>query len=319
MKNYKVKQLKKVPPSHYKVISDYSSSGHVIIDSNNKIIYANIAIINLFQVSNSTINGLRFGNAFNCCETDENKITCGQSKHCDNCRIKYLFNPSSKIDLSAVQYKYKYKNSYYCKWLDFHTETIFYKKEKAAMITVHDVTKYIVENIRLKNKLEIDLATGALNKFSLMKKVDNLIKTRNNKSFSACMIDFDDFKIINDTYGHLTGDSVLEVFSTISKEHVQGFDIFGRYGGEEFVFVFIDTTPSQAIDILRHIYEEFNSYLIKDISRPLTLSCGLSYVDKQSTIYKTGTELIGYIDKLLYKAKQTGKNKIVSDNNEYLF
>ena len=131
--------------------------------------------------------------------------------------------------------------------------------------------------------------------------------------------DFDDFKIINDTYGHLTGDSVLEVFSAISKEHVRGFDIFGRYGGEEFVFVFINTTPSQAINILRHIYKEFNGYLIKDISRPLTLSCGLSYVGKQSTTYKTGTELIGYIDKLLYKAKQTGKDKIVSDNSEYLF
>lgn len=291
----------------------------MIIGYNGRIISVNNDLREMLQSYNRPIRGMYFGNAFSCFATNDKTITCGQNEHCKTCKINLLINQGILKDTMAFRYQYKQQGNYFCKWLDLSVKPIIFKKDKAILVTLHDVTKYIIENIKLKNKLEIDLATGALNKFSLMAKVDNLIKLNHEKSFTACMMDFDDFKIINDTYGHLTGDSVLEVFSTISKKHIRRFDFFGRYGGEEFVFVFINLKPSQAIETLRQIYVEFNSYLIKDISNPLTLSCGLSYVEKATSEFKDGTELIGHIDKLLYKAKQTGKNKMVTETDEYYF
>jgi len=305
--------------SKYGKVTKHSSYGQLIIGYDGCVISANNDLRDMLQSYNKPILGMHFGNAFSCFATKDNTIDCGQNELCQKCKINRLINQGYLNNSTTFRYQYKHQNNYFCKWFDLSVKPIIFKKDKALILTLHDVTKYIIENIKLKNKLEIDLATGALNKFSLMTKVDNLIRLNHEKSFTACMMDFDDFKIINDTYGHLTGDSVLEVFSTISKKHIRRFDFFGRYGGEEFVFVFINLKPSQAVETLRQIYVEFNSYLTKDISKPLTLSCGLSYIEKATSEFKNGTELIGHIDKLLYKAKQTGKNKMVTETDEYYF
>jgi PleD family two-component response regulator len=61
------------------------------------------------------------------------------------------------------------------------------------------------------------------------------------------------------------------------------------------------------------------AFLFEGIHKPLSFSCGLLYVDQEKTQFNDGTELVRYVDRLLYKAKETGKNRIVSDEGEYFF
>jgi diguanylate cyclase (GGDEF)-like protein len=303
----------------YKTIFDRSHCSHILLDENNKILLANKAAYKLLNNTGSSITGLYFGNVLNCIATPDN-IVCGKNESCNGCQIKNLSVSSGIVNRTfTYRFRYKHNGNFCCKWLEFHINTFLILNKRYFLITMYDISRYMMKNLKLKNKLTIDLATGALNKFSLMHRIDNIIKFQQYMIFTACMIDFDDFKTINDTYGHLTGDTVLEVFSTMSKEEIRKSDFFGRYGGEEFVFIFANTDLLQAVEILQRVYMRFKGYLQKDINRSLTLSCGMSLINQKDSVYANGTELIGHIDKLLYKAKQSGKNKIVSDNKTYYF
>jgi diguanylate cyclase (GGDEF)-like protein len=302
-----------------------SSIGQVIICDNYRIMTANKKIIQNFSIPHEEVHGKRFGNAFHCFSTNQNKLLCGQSEKCNGCKIRIkleeiFINNTTANRVNTFPYWYYIGNDFHCKWFNFNVEPLIYRGHKYALINLVDVTNYIRDKIQLRNKLKIDLATGALNKYSLMIKINKLLNRKENiKSFTVCMIDFDDFKIINDTYGHLAGDEVLEAFSNIVRSFVRKYDIFGRFGGEEFIFVFIDTDPDEVLRILRRIQQEFKAFLFEGMHKPLSFSCGLLYVDQEKTQFNDGTELVRYVDRLLYKAKETGKNRIVSDEGEYFF
>jgi diguanylate cyclase (GGDEF)-like protein len=139
------------------------------------------------------------------------------------------------------------------------------------------------------------------------------------KSLSMAMFDIDNFKQINDTYGHNIGDEVLVKFANILTTRLRETDIIARYGGDEFIVVFPNTDLSNAINIC----EEIRNLVMKEtivVSKNITsmkpglvrikffVSCGVS---SYSESFSTAEEFIDYVDRLLYKAKQSGKNKVV--------
>ncbi len=125
------------------------------------------------------------------------------------------------------------------------------------------------------------------------------------------MLDADHFKMINDQYGHLTGDQVLREIANIIKESVREIDLVGRFGGEEFCVVLPDTDLEGATVVAERIRKSAEQKLIKayDNSLHITLSIGV-------TIYPTDgklmEELMDKADWALYRAKSQGRNCVVA-------
>lgn len=153
-----------------------------------------------------------------------------------------------------------------------------------------------------------DALTGAYNHGFIFDKLREEVEFAKLKSscLSLLFMDLDLFKKVNDTYGHPVGDRVLVQLSEIFKENSRKTDHYGRYGGEEFLFVMPHTDIEQAKVFTQRLHEMFSDTRIKGIDKSVTFSGGLvQYDGKESHI-----DLIKRADDLLYEAKRSGRNII---------
>ncbi len=125
------------------------------------------------------------------------------------------------------------------------------------------------------------------------------------------MIDIDYFKNVNDTYGHIYGDSILQQVSKIIFEAIRGQDMAGRYGGDEFIVMLYDTDKNAAFLVAERIRRavEEHCFECRGIRTMLTVSAGLS-VFVPGTTGTTVRDLIDQADRALYESKRRGKNRI---------
>ncbi len=159
-----------------------------------------------------------------------------------------------------------------------------------------------------------DSLTGLLNRSYFYERLTEEIERTKRHGLPTCliMLDIDNFKMVNDTYGHQVGDEVLKWLSQLLRNTIRTIDVASRYGGEEFTVILPNTTKEDA----RIIAERTCSAIAKrsslqkkipQLSR-LTVSVGLaSFPEDASSIH----ELINHTDKALYQAKHLGKNKVV--------
>ena len=120
------------------------------------------------------------------------------------------------------------------------------------------------------------------------------------------LIDIDDFKSINDTYGHQVGDDILVQVSNTISNNIRSADIGARWGGEELAVYF----PKVNLETGRRIAERIRQ-AVRDQTHPrVTVSCGLAYWN--SSLPDTTKALFKRADTALYKAKNTGKDKVVA-------
>ena len=165
---------------------------------------------------------------------------------------------------------------------------------------------------RLKEMAMKDHLTGLYNRMLLIELLEK--ELANNKrgmlGTAFVMLDVDNFKKVNDTYGHLAGDMILSQLSQILTSSVRIEDVVGRYGGEEFGIVLKQTDEDIAIKICERIRKRIEKFEFqwKDYKINITISIGLcykKYVDEVET-----EEIIRRADHVLYKAKTHGKNRI---------
>jgi len=190
--------------------------------------------------------------------------------------------------------------------------------KKESLIKMVNLFNVFLNNIRLYNitkELSIkDSLTGLYNRRIIYEYLEKEIakNRRSNTPFSIVLIDLDDFKKINDNYGHLVGDKVLREISLLLKTKVRGTDIVGRFGGEEFIIILPETSKKQAFLIAKRIKRNVSEHLIylehgKKIS--ITASFGIAGCPKDAI---TLNGLLNIADKRLYKAKTLGKDFIVA-------
>lgn len=153
----------------------------------------------------------------------------------------------------------------------------------------------------------IDPLTTSGNRRLLETKLSEVIANQNREQSSMCLIllDLDDFKDINDEYGHAVGDQILISVCNLVKEHTRVLDSLYRYGGDEFIIAPLSMnlkTAKHLAEKIRHIVE--NHKFTHDIK--LTLSIGVS----EYNIDDTSESWIGRADISLYKAKNDGRNKV---------
>ncbi|HEV2609893.1 MAG TPA: GGDEF domain-containing protein [Noviherbaspirillum sp.] len=155
-----------------------------------------------------------------------------------------------------------------------------------------------------------DELTGLYNRRQLQAELAHAILQANTmaKSFSVCVIDIDHFKQINDSDGHLAGDAVLQRFASIARETIRDSDIFGRYGGDEFLQILPDTDLKGAVmhaERLR-VYAHFMDVQKLACRKNISLSIGVAQYYPGEEI----TDLIARADSALYRAKQLGRNRV---------
>ncbi len=138
---------------------------------------------------------------------------------------------------------------------------------------------------------------------------------RHQRELSLLMIDIDHFKDVNDTYGHLAGDSVLRDMASIISKRLRPDDEIGRYGGEEFAAVLPETALAGAVSIaedLRKLVEE-HPFVVEGEQIKITVSIGVAEL-------QPGMDSKGFFkaaDELLYKAKNNGRNRVVPPPSDF--
>lgn len=156
-----------------------------------------------------------------------------------------------------------------------------------------------------------DQLTGIENRHYLHQKLDLLFKgsLKSNEGFVVGMVDVDDFKRINDQYGHFCGDEVLQHTSKVLKESLRKTDFVGRWGGEEFLVVLPNTDMADGLEILERVRVSLeNSILNHDNSQiKTTITIGAAEFKKTISL----DDLIQQADQRLYWGKQNGKNRVV--------
>jgi len=156
---------------------------------------------------------------------------------------------------------------------------------------------------KLTQKIQTDPLTGAYNKRYFNNKIEKIID-KNEKCIVA-VIDLDDFKKINDTYGHQIGDNVLVEFTNLVQNNIRNDDIFSRWGGEEFLLLLCDISLDDAIKKIEFIRILIDAFNFTDIGH-LTISIGVAYTDEKDSVHT----LLKRADEALYEAKKYGKNRV---------
>jgi diguanylate cyclase (GGDEF)-like protein len=160
---------------------------------------------------------------------------------------------------------------------------------------------------KLRKMATTDSLTGVLNHRALMESLSHAMES--NPSFaSACsviLLDVDNFKQLNDQYGHIAGDDALRVMGTVLAQSVPHGAAVGRYGGEEFMIVLPGTSEATATAVAEEVRRRIQ--LAKTTSRPITVSVGVTTSYSGS---KSNQSVIDEADRALYKSKRSGKNRV---------
>lgn len=180
----------------------------------------------------------------------------------------------------------------------------------AAMLRIRALTRRLEMQTRTLERMAlVDTLTGVSNRRSLDERLPGLVDAAADVggSLSVLMLDIDHFKRINDTFGHATGDRVLEVLGALLTEHTRRDDVAARYGGEEFALVCPNTSVSEALCLGDRIRERLGD-ATEDICGRQTLSFGVSATDLFDQAVGP-PELLASADAALYRAKRTGRNR----------
>ncbi len=132
---------------------------------------------------------------------------------------------------------------------------------------------------------------------------------RRDAPLAFAMIDLDNFKTVNDSYGHPTGDRVLKNLSRLLQQRLRKTDVIGRYGGEEFAVILIDTDGPTAFEVLDEIRAGFAQILqlSGNVEFSTTFSCGIAVFPD----YPDAASLNAAADRALYEAKKSGRNQVI--------
>jgi diguanylate cyclase len=180
------------------------------------------------------------------------------------------------------------------------------KRLLAAEARIAELERALEET---RNTAFSDPLTGALNRRGFERAYTREMARcrRSKKNLALVMIDLDDFKALNDQYGHLAGDKVLVHLVRVLQDSMRPSDVVCRFGGEEFVLMLPDTSLGDACKVAQRFLSEF-SLVVPDIGQAVTFSAGVVSHDYLESL----DEALQRADAATYAAKHAGKNRIVS-------
>lgn len=178
-----------------------------------------------------------------------------------------------------------------------------------------EIQKLQQELVKLSDTVRTDQLTGVLNRRGLDEalKVEIARAQRSENQLSVAFIDIDNFKTMNDTFGHDVGDRALQHLAKLMQETVRPTDVVSRMGGEEFVVLLPDTNIEEAVITVTRLQRALTKTLFMQNNQKLliTFSAGVS-------LMKTGeseASVIGRADQAMYLAKKSGKNRVMTEED----
>ncbi len=257
-------------------------------------------------------------------------------------KISILLEKASKMRRKSDIFVSALRMEFYLLHPAFYTFIQFFKilqPEKPARINYESHLNKIIETLKnyREETLDLDLFGEVLNnllkenrKLVVLSNIDFLTKIFNRRGFykainpfiflaqrsnynvAMMMIDVDNFKRVNDIYGHKAGDDILKMISDAIKKNVRRSDIIGRYGGEEFLVFF----PHVSSNAICKLGDKIRQNIEKDSSKniPVTVSIGISQKVINGIPENELDLLIKKADEAMYEAKRQGKNKVVVYN-----
>lgn len=295
-------------------------------------------IIKYDSIEIALVNGQLLKYEF--CEVDGKKVYKEDHKITENTLESYVVNYCQDIYINDIENEYK-------NYIDEYDESLEYNIYKSVIMipiiisnkikgivsiksnientyrienitSLKILTSYVgiaLENARLYKEVEYnanhDTLTGLYNRRKSLvegQKIFNEIMLKNQDGF-VIIIDIDNFKLVNDTYGHLSGDEVLKSVSNQLFKLCEDKDIFGRYGGEEFI-IFSKRSKEECYHTAEVIRKSIKDTTITSIDGQdinVTVSIGISKLEPKELSFN---QCIDYSDKALYNSKTQGKDRI---------
>ncbi len=164
---------------------------------------------------------------------------------------------------------------------------------------------------RHKTAALVDPLTGISNRRAFLQDGEAQLKRQaiDPRPTAVMLLDLDNFKSINDRFGHAAGDRVLEIFADVSSGCLRRIDLFGRLGGEEFAALLRDTTRERALAIAEQIRTSFAEATRDVDGRPVAATVSIGIVISHDAVLDLST-LLAQADHALYRAKESGRNRV---------
>lgn len=173
------------------------------------------------------------------------------------------------------------------------------------------------KNDNLYQLATTDSLTGIYNRAYLFQnlQVEFNRASRHQMDLSCILFDIDFFKNLNDIHGHLFGDSVLKQIADIIKQNLRQEDVFGRYGGEEFIIMLPNTSLREGLSVAEKLRVGVESYDFNHNELIIKITISFGVASLQDNLTDSFDTLIRYADRALYSAKRSGRNKSVGYNS----
>lgn len=314
-----------------------SQNGLAVLDKNNHFIFYNNTFANMFGFHDQDMVGRHFD---------------------DMMRLAFIRKQGPNIERDTVEEWLEYIHTHQRqvnfrrfevdlvdgRWLQL-SEQVYHNGDMTIVCVDITQLKQVEFALRdaqteLKRLALTDELTGIANRRHFFQQLEHEIKRLAQLKQPLClaMLDIDYFKRVNDHYGHLVGDRVLQHFTALVAAHLRPYDIFGRLGGEEFAILLPDITVAEAKVLierlmqklaeadLSHIVPDFHYQFSAGLSTlmPMPLQEGSeprpnratesqnTPMDRESQCRSDAEKLVAEADKALYNAKNTGRNRLVS-------
>src|SRR6267378_578206 len=198
--------------------------------------------------------------------------------------------------------------------LDSDRTGSFSISEMQSLESVADICATAVQNAhyveRVKQLAYLDGLTGIFNRrFFELRILEEIDRARRfDSGMAVLMVDIDQFKRLNDEFGHLLGDEVLRQVSSMFHQQLRKIDVVCRYGGEEFAILLSQTNPQHALAVTEKLRRLVESWQFPGVPRCVTISAGVATFPDHGT---SRDELVKSADAGLYAAKQGGRNRVL--------
>ncbi|MBF9014971.1 MULTISPECIES: GGDEF domain-containing protein [unclassified Oceanispirochaeta] len=291
-------------------ILDVLNTGIVILDSHYNVVLWNQWMEINSEVEKEIIEGTHLFNHFPQLNTPfftrsiKSVLKFGNYVYFSQKLHTYLF-PFPAKGIYAKQFEFMQQS---CSLVPLASE--IEGEEDKIVLTVQNVTESVYLEQNLKIMTRQDGLTGLYNRRYLDIRLDEELKRfqRSRRVFSLLMLDIDNFKLVNDKFGHPFGDHVLKNLGSVCSGIIRGSDIAARFGGEEFAVVLLDTPVDGAMIFAERIRREIEKMVVTNeegVSLSVTVSLGAATV---SDDILSAVSLIENADKALYASKKNGKN-----------
>ena len=187
----------------------------------------------------------------------------------------------------------------------------FRMSDTQSLESVADICATAIQNAhyveRVKRLAYLDGLTGIFNRRYFELRIEEELERarRFNSGMAVVMVDIDQFKRLNDEFGHLLGDEVLRQVSSIFSQQLRKIDVVCRYGGEEFALLLSQTSQQHALGVAEKLRRMVDSWQFPGVPRSVTISAGVATCPDHGT---TREQLVKAADAGLYAAKQAGRN-----------